>query len=648
MGYVFLSLISGTYAQDQTLSIEPAAPMITLRYSIREIDGSEGPWVRFREPLVLSAAPGEVREYRLIVRAEGAAGELERRELEIRIDKRPPAPPLILPESGSYWDPVKIQFQSAPNTTVSYSIQGDVMQSPVAWDGNPVSVGQPEEMASYVVQAYAVDAAGNRSALSSARYSIDTRAPALDVLSPVTGTFGNQQILALTFRNLWWVRYTDDGSDPASNGIPYTGPVMLRKQGTTLIRVAAQPRSVSRPVIRREVTFTYAPEAGNGLLLDIDSGAYSEGLSPHVLSAPSGSVYYTLWEKTPSDSDFLATAGIDIPAAGAVPRTVSLRLRALSDAGYWGVEYRYFYLLGQYAATPPTITLMDPEPLRGASRVQVTGPEDALVAATVDGSQPNPRAPAGPGFLDVSPQASSATIRAVSFNGSGVLGSVAEKRVAVDTGNAAKPVIEAAAGPVRGTSLVSLTSKPGAGLVFEMTSDGSEPPTPGPGSPRLSLPLLLSIPYGMQRTFKIRAAAIDDAGRIIAVGDSTSAVLNLRPPGQPGMSPGPDAAALEEPSAISLTSTAKVFVTTSSDGTTPRDPDPSLDAAAVSIPLPGIDGALSTYRIKLLAVDDAGHAQRRFRSVHLHRGPADAAASHGERNRRRGKIQHAPGGARRG
>jgi hypothetical protein len=603
-GYIFLSLISGTYVQDQILSIEPVGSMITLRYSIRESDGTEGPWVRFREPLVLSSAPGEEREYRLIVRAEGKTGELERRELQIRIDKKPPAAPKILPESGSYWDPVKVQFQAG--TTISYSIQGDVIQSPVVWDGSAVSVGRPEEKSEYVVQAYAVDAAGNRSAFSSARYSIDTRAPALDVLSPVAGIFGNQQILALSYRNLWWARYTDDGSDPVANGVPYTGPVMLRKQGTSLIRVAAQPRSASRPVIRREVTFTYAPEAGNGLLLDVDSGAYPRGFSPHVLSAPAGSVYCTLWEKTPSDSDFLVTAGIDIPAAGAIPRTVSLRLRALSDAGSWGVEYRYFYFLGQYAATPPAFALMDPEPLRGPSRVQVTGPEDALVAATVDGSQPNPRAPTGPGFLDVTAQSSPVTLKAVAWNGSGVLGTATEKRVAVDTGGGAKPDLGVAAGPVRGSSLLNLASKPGGSLVFEMTSDGAEPAAPGPGSPRLSLPLLLSIPYGMQRTFKIRPASIDEAGRIVALGDSTSVVLNQRPPAQPVLTPAPDAGALDDPATVSIASKAKVFVTMSSDGTTPRDPDPALDKTATSIPLPGIEGSLVSYRIKLIAVDDAG------------------------------------------
>ncbi len=610
-GYIFLSLISGTYNQDQTLRVEPVGSMFTLRYSFRDVDGSEGPWIRFREPLVLSAAPGEDREYRLIVRAEGQAGELERRELQIRIDKRQPAPPAILPAAGMYGDPVKVQFQSAPGTTISYSVQGDVMQSPVAWDGSPIAVGRPEEKADYFVQAYAEDAAGNRSTVATARYSIDTMAPGLDVLSPVTGTFGNPQILALSFRNLSWVRYSDDGSDPATNGIPYTGPVMLRKQGATLIRVAAQPRSASQPVVRREISFTYAPEPGNGLLLDVDSGAYPQGVTAHVLSAPAGSVYYTLWEKTPSDSDFLATTGIDLPASDAVPRTATLRMRALSDAGAWGVEYRYFYFLGRFAATPPTFVLADPEPLRGPSRFQVSAPEDALVSATVDGSVPNPRAPTGTDFIAI-PASASVTLRAVAFNGSGVIGTMAEKKVSVATDAAVKPVLSAADGPVRGTSVLTASAAPSAGLVFEMTSDGSDPPAPVSGSPRLSLPLVLRVPFGMQRTFKIRPASIDAFGRIVAPGDVTTVVLKQRPPGQPAISPLPSSIALDEPASLAFASPAKAFVTISNDGTDPRDPDPAKDTPSTSVPLPGAEGAVVSYRIKCLAVDDAGLASDVF------------------------------------
>ena len=220
---MLITPVSGVYAEDQLLAAEPVQPQVTLRYSFRDTTGAEGPWIPFRGPLSLTAVPGEQREYRVIVRADSEAGELERRELSFRIDKRTPPAPRVLPEPGTYWDPVAVRFDAQPGNTVFYSIQGDVVRAPRRWDGSDISIGEKDRTMAYVVQAYSADAAGNRSRIVTARYFLDTRAALLDVLSPVAGTFANPQSLALSFRDMQWVRYTDDGSDPAAAGVPSPG-----------------------------------------------------------------------------------------------------------------------------------------------------------------------------------------------------------------------------------------------------------------------------------------------------------------------------------------------------------------------------------------------------------------------------------------
>ena len=45
--------------------------------------------------------------------------------------------------------------------------------------------------------------------------------------------------------------------------------------------------------------------------------------------------------------------------------------------------------------------------------------------------------------------------------------------------------------PVPGSAAVTAAGSESRGLVFEITSDGTDPPPPGSGSPRLSLPLSL-------------------------------------------------------------------------------------------------------------------------------------------------------------
>ena len=559
--------------------------------------------------MAITAVRGEKREYRLIVRADSNGAELERRELWLRIDKRPPAPPRIQPDPGTYWDPVSVEFLPEKGSTVSYTVQGDLVRAPILWDGAPVVVGRLRERADFVVQAYSMDEAGNKSPIVTSRYTVDARDPSLEVLSPVTGSFANPQALALSFRNIQWARFTLDGSDPVTSGIPYTGPVTIQKKGPTTVRVAAQPRGTRRPVLRKDVTYTYTPEPGSGLLLDMENGTYTNGITQRVLSVPAGNLYYSLWEKKPSDSDYLAISGISLPASAAGQRPVVLRLRNLSPEGFWGSEYRYFFFIGQPRTAVPLIALYDPEPLRSASRVQVTAAEDALLVVTTDGSRPAAGSLPGTGILDIQPKPGipSVTVKAACFDGSGVLRPALERRITLETDPGMKPILRSAPGPVPGSAAVTAAGSESRGLVFEITSDGTDPPPPGSGSPRLSLPLSLSVPFGMERSFKVRCAAIDAAGRALAPGDTLTIGLNRKPPTRPVLSPPPEAGPFDAPLAVTIGSTGTVFFSLTGDGTTPHDPAPESSTPTTMLSLQGDEGSMQSYRIKLVAVDNAGN-----------------------------------------
>ena len=581
-----------------------------MHYGFRDPDGGEGPWIPYREPVTLSAAFGEKREYRISVRAESSGVELERREIWVRIDRRPPKPPIIQPEAGSYWDPVALRFAlESKGDRLFYTLHGDLARSPTAWNGGPLVLGTRGRRDDFVVQAYAEDDAGNRSAIVTARYTVDARDPSLEIVSPVRGGFANAQALALSYRNVQWVRYTLDGSDPASSGTPYTGVALIKKRGLTTVRVAAQPRGAGRPVMRKDVTYSYEPEQGTGLLLDTESGVVPNGTSPRILSVPEGTVHYTLWEKTPVEADAIANSKIDLPADTPLQRPLVLRLRNLTAAGSWGAEYRWFFSIGQGRPTAPAVELAASEPLRAPAKAHVSAAEDCLLFVTTDGSSPGYGALPSNGLVDLQPGTapSRITIKAVAVNASGTASTVSERQVSLDADPGARPVVTALPDASHSSVTVSAVGGQSDRYVFEITSDGSEPPIPGPGSPCLRLPLSLSLPYGIERTFKIACASLDEAGRAGAASATVSATLSRKPPHQPLLSPPASDGPFDMPLTVAVSSTGTFFYTLTSDGTTPRDPTPGEAGSEASLSLPGIEGGVMTYRLKIAAADGNGN-----------------------------------------
>ena len=617
----------GIYANDQVITVRPAAPSTRLQYSFRDPSGAGGPWIALRGPIDLGAAPGEARDYLLSIRGDSAGVPTgKEQELSYRIDRRLPAAPRISPWSGAYWDPVGVRFEAAAGDTVYYSVQGDVVRSPVAWDGKDVVVGAANARSDLLVQAYTVTAAGGQSRIVTARYVVDARSPMLQVLSPVEGTFANPQALALTFRNLQWVRYTLDGSDPAAGGAPYTGPVTIDRPGTVTVKVAGMPRGQRRGVIRSEVTYTFAPAAGPQLRVDTENGAYADGIAPSVVSSLGGTLYYTLWERTPRESDLLATSPIPVSSPSAGPAPVALRLRALSDSGTWSAEYRYFYFVGRGAASAPIIRLdssvagtQGPVPMPGAGRAQVVAPEDALFSATADGTEPDPKKPAlsswidllttpgsaSPGSAAAGAAANTTVVRAVAMDGAGSLSPVTELRVPPVPDSAAIPGFTLAAGTVRGTAVLAPAASSRGRMVYALTSDGSDPAVPDQDSPALSAPVVLSVPYGASRTFKARVAVLDPEGAVASFSALASVLVDRAPPPPPRLSPEPGI--LDAPAVVSLASSAKVYFSLTSDGSMPADPGPSSPANTF-VALPGVDGRSVTYRLKVMAVDGSGNA----------------------------------------
>ena len=116
---MFLSLLSGEYREDQALRVEPLQEGLAIRYSFRTEGGGEGPWIRCRAPIPLTAAPGEERDYHVLLAVESGGREVERRTVDVRIDRRPPAAPRPFPGTGRFWEPVRCGSRRMPASASS-------------------------------------------------------------------------------------------------------------------------------------------------------------------------------------------------------------------------------------------------------------------------------------------------------------------------------------------------------------------------------------------------------------------------------------------------------------------------------------------------------------------------------------------------
>nr|MDA3951540.1 chitobiase/beta-hexosaminidase C-terminal domain-containing protein [Spirochaeta sp.] len=160
------------YTAPQTVRIEADGP---VRYTMTT-DGSEPPAVhplstRYENPIELVAAPGEDRSYRLRAQRADSAGENPAdATLTVRIDRaRPAAPQLLDVVSGSFFsEETELTFEPPNAGVVFYRLtpgsaprNGRYRQ----YDGETdIRIdAAPGELRSYVLEAYAVDGAGNRS-----------------------------------------------------------------------------------------------------------------------------------------------------------------------------------------------------------------------------------------------------------------------------------------------------------------------------------------------------------------------------------------------------------------------------------------------------------------------------------------------------
>jgi len=582
---------SGTYAGETVLHLSASGSPV--RYAFRTTSGGWGPWIPYREPILLSAVAGEERSYSILVTAG-----TERRELRYRIDRRPPSLPVPDPLPGRLFRRVELSFHPAASQRVIWAMEGPSAPQGGVWDGKPIPLGHDGELETVILRAYATDEAGNHGAIGEYRYDMDLRPAILDLQSPVTGTFANAQPLYVSFRNVTWIRYSLDGSDPAVSGIPYRGPTQIAPADRTTVKVAALARNGA--MLRAEAVVCIKPDTEKPLSLSMGNGAYASGF---ILSFPqrAGSrLRYTAAERTPDSNDPTPPSALAFETSPSIRHSVTIRLK---DIAATGAEYRWFYVLDGKPVPTPRIRL------REDSSIEAWASEDSLLLFSIDGKDPNGHSEFLTAPYPLPSDGKELDFRVAAMGPASSLSATAALQVPVAAASTLQAALFTPGPEAGGTVSVSLPESAPKHVVYELSAEGVEPPEPSSLSPRFPGRIELSLPHGTERSFRIRFASLDEWGRVARLMDTQIVHIDREPPQPPACRTFPEGTRFENPTVIQAEAEGEVRVEVVSNGSMPTEPTPESPVMEKKgLSLEGRDGESVTYRMRLACRDAWGNA----------------------------------------
>ena len=530
----------GTYHHAIVVSLTPPAAGQQLYYRVA-IDGTqqtESPTVRYNIPLFLTALPGRQRTYRITI--------------ETREEQR------VVQTDQAVW-------------VIDRSVQ------------RPATglVGSPATHA-------AAGGAGSESTPTS-----------IPILSPVPGTFGNEQQLYINQKDFRWVRYTLDGSDPTQDGTPYSHPLVIPKTGPVDLKVAALGHGSSHP-LTAEVTYTVKQGTDNPF-----ATAGGEAPSPVTLKPPAGGdYYYTLQEQTPDASDIPFDRPLQIGAPpGSLAYTV-LRLRSRASDGTWGPGFRYFYAVDRRPAPAPTIGLIGGTIATPRTRVRIDDAPYTKIYYTIDGSSPSTSSPLySTPFTPALPPESAGTVtiraRAVAPNGTESKTVSVEFPYMTKTPQPPNVALEKPSASVPDTGRLVLVEVPaGSTAVYERTLDGSTPAAPTVNSPGATPEMLLSVPRGTNVLFSLTFATVDATGAISAPTKPLAVRIDALPPAEPTLT--------FSDGRLTIKGEGTLRYTVTDNGAPPPTPGTGALLYKGPMPLSGSAGARVVYRVAAVSIDSDG------------------------------------------
>lgn len=595
------------YNHNSSITLELTDYDADIYYFFEESDDRTP--VKYTVPVQLRALGGEERAYTIHAFAVPRGREIseetvtEEEVFSYTIDKRLPGSPSATVPSGVYYDDLIVSFQYRTDQLVYFSLIGDEQPIEITkqWSGKPLVLeGRKGAVSRYILEVFSYDDAGNKSSVRTYRYLLDKqeeeKIKQLEVISPVDGSFLNRQLLYIRHSGYSWVRYSVNGSNPASGGEPYEGPFLIPQTGSVAVRVAAFDEG-AKNIVEKKINFEVDENPSE--ILSLGSGVYGEDKT--VRKKGKGTYRISMNDTRPEEwSDTIPDNGIKLPITENAQKPIFIRL--LNENSPDGPEYRYVYLMDGRIPAKPEIYLFDRT--KGGSKgveVAVLGPTYGTIYYTLDGKSPSRKSTqyTDPFFISypASPNAQFRRIKAVTVDSHGNISEVSEKNVRIpEEKDLPPPEFEKGR---KGT--YSLRHPDNVDFVYEIGTDRQSLVEPSLSSPAISRTFTYSLPYGFAKTLYVQFAAVDRYKNISPPSRVLRIDIDNNPPSKPVFTYKGGKLFIESDE------NAEIHYVVSEDADTHPEINANSPVYEKPIKTHPEEGLKKTYTISAYAVDDEGN-----------------------------------------
>jgi hypothetical protein len=437
------SVAAGTYSGPFTVSISDSTVGASIYYSI-----NGGAVVQYSAPITVSTS----ETINAIAQANNYANSaIASASYTI---KATTATPLFSVASGTFSSAQTVSISDATaGAVIYYTTNGSTPTTSSAVYSGPITVGSSE-----TIEAIAVAANYNSSAVASAVYTISTTA-AMPVFSIAAGTYSSDQSVTITDATAGAViYYTTNGATPTTASTKYSGAIAITKSETVkAVAVASGFNASSVASVAYRIT-------ARPPVFSVNPGKYSKSQAVAMSDATAGAViYYTTDGSTPTTSSTQYASTITIKnsltlkAIATAPEYVPSPVVTAAYAIVPVVDTPTFSLLGGLYSTAQTVALSD-------------GTAGAAIYYTTNGSAPSTSSTKYTAPFVVK---TNTTINAIAVLTGDTTSAVATAAYNIE---AATPTFSVATGSYSAAQTVSVSDAT-SGAVIYYTTDGTAPTT---------------------------------------------------------------------------------------------------------------------------------------------------------------------------